>query len=156
MLKRPITYKDADDKEVTETFYFNLTKSELVEMENSTSGGFGVFLQRVINSENQSQLIFLFKDIILAAYGERTEDGKGFTKNEELRTKFSQSFAYDALFMELATSDGKAAEFIKGIIPPDMTQELEMSLKTAAMQSKKTVEELQKEQAALVPPPPGQ
>jgi hypothetical protein len=145
MLKRPITYKDADENEITETFYFNLTKSELVEMESSRTGGYGEFLQQIINADNQNKLIFLFKDIILAAYGKRSDDGKAFIKNQQLRDEFAQSFAYDALFMELATQEGKAVDFVKGIIPSDMNQELEMSLKTAALQAK---------QAETIPPPP--
>jgi len=39
MLKKSITYSDLDGNSVTDDFYFNLSKSELVEMELSEKDG---------------------------------------------------------------------------------------------------------------------
>jgi hypothetical protein len=66
-----------------------------------------------------------FKKIVLLSYGEKTPDGKRFVKNDEIREAFSQTAAYDTLFMELATDDKAAADFIKGIMPRDMSQQVE-------------------------------
>ena len=41
MLKRNITYEDFDGNTVTEAFYFNLSKAELMEMEFTRAGGLG-------------------------------------------------------------------------------------------------------------------
>jgi hypothetical protein len=51
----------------------------------------------------------------------RSEDGKRFIKNDQLREEFTQTAAYDALFMELATDEDAAANFIQGILPKDMS-----------------------------------
>ncbi|MET0466308.1 MAG: hypothetical protein ABW007_24330 [Chitinophagaceae bacterium] len=125
MLKRDITYEDFDGEKVTETFYFNLTKSEIIELEVGYKEGLQEVLQRIIKTEDKKRLIEEFKRIILLSYGERSEDGKRFIKNDGLREAFSQTAAYDALFIELATNEESAALFIKGIIPKDFVQEVE-------------------------------
>jgi hypothetical protein len=125
MLKRDITYENFDGEKVTETFYFNLTKSEIVELEVGYDEGLQEVLQRIIKTENRKRLIEEFKRIILLSYGERSEDGKRFVKNDQLREGFAQTAAYDALFIELATNEESAAVFIKGIIPKDFAQEVE-------------------------------
>lgn len=120
MLKRPITYEDFEGNQQTDIFYFNMSKPELVELELEYEGGFGGFMQRIIDAKDNKALIGEFKRIILMAYGQKSEDGKRFIKSEALSHEFTQTAAYDALFMELATDDGKAAIFIEGIIPQDM------------------------------------
>lgn len=117
MLKKTITYKDYDGNARTEDFYFNLTKAELMEMEMGTTGGLTQMVNKIVAEQETPKIVALFKDIILKAYGEKSPDGKRFIKSEEISTAFSQTEAYSDLFMELATNDGKAAEFINSIIP---------------------------------------
>jgi hypothetical protein len=44
---------------------------------------------------------------------------------EEITKQFTQTAAYEQLFMELATDSEKAAEFLKGVIPADLIEEVE-------------------------------
>lgn len=120
MLKRDITYTDFNGNEVTDTHYFNLSKTELVELEVSYEGGLSAAIQRIIDSKDIKALIKEFQKIILTSYGVRSEDGKRFIKNDQLREEFTQTAAYDALFMELATDENAAANFIKGVVPVDL------------------------------------
>lgn len=126
MLKRDITYEDFDGTTVTDTFYFNLSRTELIDLELSYEGGLEAAIKRIIEAKDVKSLIVEFQKIILAAYGKKSEDGKRFIKNEELREEFSQTAAYDALFIELATDADKATEFVRGILPtqlvPDSAQ----------------------------------
>jgi len=122
MLKRDITYEDFNGQQVTETFYFNLSKTELIELEASYEGGLEASIKRIIDSDDVKNLIKEFKRIVLLSYGIRSEDGKRFIKNDQIREEFTQTAAYDALFMELATDENAADRFIKGIIPRDMGQ----------------------------------
>ena len=117
MLKKTITYTDYNDVERTEDFYFNLTKSELVEMELSTEGGLMSKLERLSGDPDGVEIMKIFKDIILKSYGEKSSDGKRFIKSEEISEAFSQTEAYNILFMELVTDAEKAAEFAEAIIP---------------------------------------
>ncbi len=125
MLKRDITYLDFNDEEVTDTFYFNITKSEIIELEVEYKEGLDATIKRIIETKDNKSLIAEFKRLILLAYGEKSADGKRFIKSDESREAFSQTGAYDSLFMELATQDDKAAEFIKGVLPKDISAEID-------------------------------
>jgi hypothetical protein len=120
MLKLPITYTNFDDEEVTDTYWFNITKSEFIEFEVSYEGGFVQAMNKIIETNDKKAIIAEFKKIILWSYGEKSADGKRFVKSEELSRDFSQTLAYDALFVKLSTDDGYAAMFINGIVPKDM------------------------------------
>lgn len=117
MLKKKITYTDYNDLERTEDFYFNLTKSEVMEMEMSTTGGLAEKINKVIAAKDNPTIIKIFKELILKSYGEKTPDGKQFVKNDDLSVSFSQTEAFSNLFMELATNADAATSFVNGIIP---------------------------------------
>jgi hypothetical protein len=120
MLKREITYIDLDKKQVTETFYFNLFEAEFIEYESNYPGGMHATIQRIIAAENTKDLIAEFKKIILMSYGKR--EGNRFIKTQEMRDEFEQTPAYSKLFMELATNEKLASEFMLGIIPENMQE----------------------------------
>ena len=91
MLKLTRTYNDYNGASRTEDFYFNLTQAEVTEMELSVDGGLVEMINRIVAAQDGKQIIAVFKDVILRAYGD--------------------------LFMELATDAEAAARFINGIIP---------------------------------------
>lgn len=117
MLKKTITYTDYNGTERTEDFYFNLTQTEVAEMEMSTAGGLAEKIKKIVAAQDAPSIIQIFKELILKAYGEKSADGRRFIKSEALSTEFSQTEAYSVLFMELATNDKAASEFINGIVP---------------------------------------
>jgi hypothetical protein len=123
VLKKTITYKNFNDEEVSEDFYFHLSQSDLVELEMSHSGGLSTSMQRIIAAEDNDSLIKEFKIIILKAYGKRSDDGRRFIKNQALREEFESTGAYSALFMELITNTDAAIEFTNGVIPTGMAEE---------------------------------
>lgn len=122
MLKKNVTYTDYNGVERTEAFYFNLTKAEIMEMEMGTVGGFAEMIQKVVDAKDAPAIIKIFKDLVLKAYGVKSDDGKRFIKSEELSTAFSQTEAYSIVFMELATDAKAASEFVNGIVPAEMSQ----------------------------------
>ena len=122
MFKKTVTYTDYNDVERTETFYFNLTKAEVLEMELGTVGGLSAMIQGVIDAKDTPALIRIFKDLVLKAYGEKSADGKRFIKSPELSEQFAQTEAYSDIFMELATNDEVAAEFVKQITPKGLEE----------------------------------
>lgn len=127
MLKKTIKYTDFNGDEHSEEFYFNLTKSEIMEMEMSTAGGMEQRLKRMMNTKDTVELAAIFKDIILRSYGEKSDDGKRFIKARNgvrLANEFVETAAYDELFMELLDAE-KCAEFINGIMPADVQAELQ-------------------------------
>lgn len=117
MLKKTITYTDYEGNERTEDFYFNLTKSEIIEMEMSETGGMSKMLERIVAEQNGKEIIATLKMLIAKSYGEKSLDGKRFVKNESLSEAFMQTEAYDSLFMELISDPDAATSFINGIVP---------------------------------------
>lgn len=121
MYAKKIAYTDYDGNERNETFYFNLNKAELTEMELSSEGGLSKMIQKLIDEQDTSRIITIFKDIILRSYGEKSNDGKHFIKKapdgHRLADDFAQTEAYSELFMELATNTDSASEFVNNIVP---------------------------------------
>jgi hypothetical protein len=122
MLKREITYEDYDGEMVTHTYYFNLTRTEILELELEHKTGLEESIRQIIKAEDVKSLIKEFQRIILMSYG--IKDGNRFVKSDEVREEFKQTAAYDQLFMELATDENAAAEFIKGVVPRGVAEEI--------------------------------
>lgn len=122
MLKKAIKYKDFEDVEREETFYFNISKPELVKLQVEKKEGFGEWISNIVKAENMQVLMEQFERIIMLAYGEKSEDGKHFIKSDELSQKFKSSAAYVALFEEMITSDTAAADFLTGVLPKDLVE----------------------------------
>lgn len=125
MFKKTIKYTDYNGVERTEDFYFNLTKAELMEMELSTEGGMAERMKKITNANSTTEIVKIFKDLVLMAYGEKSSDGRFFKKSEEIRQQFECSPAYSIIFMELATDVDAATAFINEVIPSDIVAEAE-------------------------------
>lgn len=125
MLARKIKYTNLNGEERERTFYFHFSKSEVMEMELSKEGGFEVFIQRIINTRDQKELVKMFRDLIQESYGIKSDDGEQFIKNEKVLNEFVQSEAYSELYMELATNTDAAIEFINGIFPQQIMAEVQ-------------------------------
>lgn len=117
MLKKTITYVDYNGVERTEDFYFDLNKAELMEMELSEDGGLSNLIQNIVQAKNMPSLIKLFKNLILKSYGVKSPDGRRFIKSDEISLEFTQTLAYEKLYMELATDEKAAADFVNAIVP---------------------------------------
>ena len=119
MLKKTVTYIDFDGNERTEDFFFNLTEREIAEMELSTEGGLGNFINKAVAAKSQVELIELFKKLILAAYGMKSADGRRFVKNDAVREDFMSTQAFSDIYMELVQDADKASAFFNGIVPKE-------------------------------------
>jgi hypothetical protein len=117
MLKKQITYIDFNGTERTEDFYFNLTETEILEMEAEVNGGLSEMLKLIISEQDNPKIVEAFKKIISKAYGVKSLDGKYFIKTEEGLKKFQATMAYSQFFMEISTNADKAADFINNINP---------------------------------------
>lgn len=124
MLRKTIKYKNLfTDEEEEGTFYFNLTKADLVEMEaEAGKEGMKDRLTRIVEAQNNSEILKVFNDILRRAYGVRSEDGKRLIKSDEVWEEFRGSEAYSELIMEFFTNDDAASTFIEAIMPSDMIQ----------------------------------
>lgn len=118
MWKETITYTDFFGEERTEDFRFHLSQAECAERQMKyAGGGYAEFLRRIIEAKDAEKIVEYFKQFVLDAYGEISPDGRRFMKSPELSKAFSETEAYNILYMKLATDDEFAAEFVKGVLP---------------------------------------
>lgn len=126
MIKKTVTYTDYNGVERTENFYFNMSKAEVMEMELSTAGGMAESIQKIVDAKDAPAIIRVFKELVLKAYGVKSDDGRRFMKVKPDGTMYADEFketeAYSQIFMELATDADKAAEFVNGIMPAELAQ----------------------------------
>lgn len=124
MLKQDITFEDFDGNKRTETVYFNLTKSEIIELEvrEADTGGFANRLKRISESTSGKEIMETFQEILQLTYGVRSDDGTRFIKHPNLYNEFKQTAAYDAFFQELVTDAEKASDFVNGVLPASLVQ----------------------------------
>lgn len=124
MLKKTITYTDYNDAERTEDFFFNLTQTELIEWEIGVEGGLSETINKIVNTQDPSKLIGYFKELVLRSYGEKSDDGRRFVKSKDISEAFSQTEAFNKLYMELVMDADVAADFINGILPKEYRTEI--------------------------------
>lgn len=122
MLKKTIKFEDFNGDMQEEDHYFNISKSEIVELELSIPGKetFSDYLTRIISSEDNLEIANTFRKIIKTAYGVKSPDGKRFHKTEQIWEDFVSSAAYQELFIQLCMDADFAAEFVRGILPKDL------------------------------------
>ena len=131
MIKKTISYTDFDGNRCTEDAYFNMMKSEWMEMQASVPEGFGKKLQEIAKNKDEKGIIEFVKELIKRSYGHKSPNGKSFIKSEEETLEFMQSEAYSELFVEIVHNADAASEFVNGIIPPDLRAAAEKEMKKA-------------------------
>lgn len=116
MQKLTIQFENFDGETVSEDLYFHLNIKELQAMEE-----WPVPLTKRIadltNTQDGKKAFELMRDIIEAAYGERSEDGKRFVKSEEVLKNFTEGLAYDEVIIKFIDGSMDLAKFIEGLLP---------------------------------------
>ena len=125
MLKKTITFEDFDGNTRTEDFYFNLTEAELTDLELSVKGGFGTLIEKITQTQDVPEIMKIFKQIIKLAYGVKSPDGRRFEKSEAIYNDFAQTNAFSQLYMELASNEKIASDFINGILPKKLVDQVD-------------------------------
>lgn len=125
MISKTIKYTDYNGTEREETFYFHLNQAELTKW-LMTSGDYTLdkVLQRLSTERNGKKIMEIFDDLLQKSYGRPSLDGRRFEKSKELWEDFQQTEAYSVLFSELVYDAEKAAKFINGIIPSDLSEKI--------------------------------
>lgn len=124
MYKKIVKYTDFNGIAREEEILFFLSKTDITKMNVRYEGGLQEKFQKIMNKLNVKELIAVVEDIILSAYGEKSDDGTKFIKNEKLKEGFACSIAYDEIFQDLISDPDKLADFIKKILPQDIQERI--------------------------------
>ena len=129
MLKKTIKYVNFDGVEESVDAYFNLTKTECVDLnlEFEEEGGLIGKIKKLIKDRDDGDIprkpaVDFIKLLIDRAYGVRPKDDPSlFLKEDDngrpLYKKFKQSAAYDAYVFALLSGDESLDEFAEGVLP---------------------------------------
>lgn len=130
MLHKKITYTNFDGNEETVDAYFNLSKTECIDLnlEYEDEGGLVGHLKSLIKDNEggeirQKPAVDFVKLLVNKAYGVRPKDNPSlFLKEDDngrpLITKFKQSAAYDTYVYGLLSGEESLDEFAENVMPP--------------------------------------
>ena len=135
MIKKTVKYEDFNGVERTEDLWFNLTKTELNNINFKHHGTYGEQLKGVVDSKDIRVIKELFDEIIIKAYGIKSEDGRNFRKSPAIVDDFVTSAAYDALMNELLSDESAAAALFIGALPKDMQEDVKKEMAKEAKNS---------------------
>ena len=123
MYAKTIKYEDYNGNKREETFYFNLSKAELIDLEWRTPGGLENYMKHIMSMMDGQALADTYKMLIEKSYGVKDPEGRRFIKNEKVLKNFTETEAYVELYVQLATDDKAAAEFVNGIFPREAVED---------------------------------
>ena len=117
MLKQLVKYEDFDGNIQTEELYFNLNRMELIAFQQRYgSDNMEAYINKLIEEKQLQPMYDLLNDFVFTAYGIKSEDGKRFIKNDQIREDFQQSLAYEALIEDFHDDSRKVLEhFVSGV-----------------------------------------
>lgn len=134
MIKKTVTYTDFDGNVRTEDHFFNLTQSESLDIafdlpdgvaeEASASADPNEVGVKIIEKMGQRGIVDFIKKLLLKSYGLKSEDGRRHIKSAQITEEFSQTLAFDQIFMELISDDKAAAEFVNGVFPKELADKV--------------------------------
>lgn len=129
MLKKTITFTNYDGQQETVDAYFNLNKTECVDlnMEYEREGGLIGHLKKLVQQQEdgkvlQKPAVDFVKLMIEKSYGVRPKDNPSlFLKEDDdgrsLFKKFKQTAAYDAYVYALLSGEESLDEFAENVLP---------------------------------------
>ena len=115
-----VTYTNFFGEETEETLYFNLSKGELMNMELQHTP-LSAKIAAINNGDASAMDSYkLLCEFVSKAYGERSEDGRRFFKDDRATKAFMASPAFDALLDKLSSDPKFSTGFLAGLFPEDI------------------------------------
>lgn len=120
---KDITYTDLNGNTQTERAWFRLSALELNELNDMYDGKTDKLLDKAIKNKDTSFIAKYLKDVIVLAYGVKSEDGKKLVKTPEIKEAFDRSLAFDEIYTELLLNPEEVERFIEGITPQEVMEQ---------------------------------
>ena len=115
-----VKYTNFFGEETEETLHFHLSKGELMNMELQRTPLSAKIAATNGGEASPMDAYKLLQEFVGAAYGERSEDGKRFFKDERSTKAFLASPAFDALLDKLSEDPKFSNKFLAGLFPDDI------------------------------------
>ena len=101
MFKIKQKFEDFDGHEREEDLYFNFTEPQLRSFLDKNPSFSEKSLANLIATKDPLMMLEALQTLIIAAYGEKSEDGKVFKKNTEITENFACSAAFAQLMDDI-------------------------------------------------------
>jgi hypothetical protein len=122
MLTQTISFEDFNGTRQTRDFHFHMTKADIAEFMLGKSKDFPAYMDELVKQENIGEIIQVYKALVRASIGKKSDDGVQFVKTSEFTDTFMNSNAYSDFFMDMMTDTKKMVEFFKGVMPKDLAE----------------------------------
>lgn len=119
MFKITQKYTDFDGNERTEDLYFNFTEPQLRQFLDKEPSFSPENLADIMATKDLNLMLDAIQVLIVAAYGEKTSDGRSFIKNKEIQERFEGSAAFAQLMDDIMYKGDTATieNFLINIFP---------------------------------------
>lgn len=140
MFSKEVEYNDLFTGEAKKkTLYFNLTKKDLMDFATDQQvPDLQAYISQIMESEDKNRMFKLFNDLVLRAYGERTEMGGFIKKDREgnrLADLFEPTEAYSNFIVGMLEdpTGNSLNEFFAKVIPADMVADVNAAMKNGTV-----------------------
>lgn len=115
MISKTIKYVDYNGVEKVGTYWFNMSRAELIELEMSGESSWYERIKQLISEQRVREAYVMIEKFIRDSYGVKTADG-GFDKDPAHLKAFRNSEAYSVLISGFVEHPEEFADFINGIV----------------------------------------
>lgn len=115
MISKTIKYVDYNGVEKIGTYWFNMSRADLMDLEVSDEEGWTNKVRKLIAEQRGREAYKIIEQFIKDSYGVRTPDG-GFDKDPKYLKEFRNSEAYSELVWGFVEHPDEFAQFIEGIV----------------------------------------
>lgn len=111
-----VKYTDYNGKEKERLLYFNYNRIDMVRHDAMHPEGFQNYLKNISENGSDYEIFEALEELILDAYGVRTEDGR-FLKSKMETDIFKNSEEYAEFLLSMINDKKKILDFAKGVFP---------------------------------------
>lgn len=126
---KDVTYTNLDGETKTERAWFRLSALDLNKLNEMYKGEADKLLEKAIKKKDSTFIAKYLKDVIVLAYGVRSEDGNKLIKTPELTEAFDGSLLFDEIYTELLLNPEEVEAFIEAITPTEVMEAAKKQMK---------------------------
>lgn len=133
MFKKTVKYTDYNGNPQSKDLYFNINVSEGLELLKRYPGikkDYKKYIDSLVKNNDSAKMIEFIKDMMVTAYGVKSDDGQRFVKNAEIRNKFVESIAFAEMFEDIITNEKLASDFGQNVISKHTMDRINSQKKT--------------------------
>ena len=115
MISKTIKYVDYNGVEKIGTYWFNMSRADLIDLEMKDGEGWFDRIKKLVNEQRVREAYVLIEQFVKDSYGVKTPDGS-FDKDPKHLKAFRDSEAYSEFIWNFVEHTDQFADFVNGIV----------------------------------------